>query len=78
MTLTTTAGSSMPHMKLMASCLRLTPGEEEEVMARAPVMAAPMIMLIEAVSLSPWIKVPPTWGSRRAMCSGSSFWGVMG
>ena len=62
----------------MPSCLRLTPGEEEEVMARTPEAAAPYTMLTAASSDSAWTKTPPLWGMWRDMYSGISFWGVMG
>ncbi len=47
--------------------MRLMPGEEEEVMARAPAAAAPITMLIEATSLSACRNTPPSSGRRRAM-----------
>jgi hypothetical protein len=48
-------------------------------MALAPAAAAPITMLMEAISLSPWIKMP-SFTLRRCsdMYSVSSFWGVMG
>ncbi len=64
---TTTAGSSAPARYEMPSILRLIPGEEEEVMARAPAAAAPKTMLMAATSLSACRKVPPTFGRRAAM-----------
>ena len=47
-------------------------------MARAPQTAAPKTMLMAAISLSAWMKVPPTSGRRPERYSGISFWGVMG
>ena len=77
--LTITAGSSSAARDEIPSCLREIPGLEEEVMARAPAALAPRTMLMAAISLSAWMKVPPS--TRRmfsAMYSVSSFWGVMG
>jgi hypothetical protein len=62
----------------MVSCLSETPGEEEEVMALPPAAAAPITMFTAAISLSAWMKSPPTSLSRQQRYSGSSFWGVMG
>ena len=62
----------------MPSCLRLMPGLELEVMARAPVAAAPSSMLMLATSLSAWMKTPPASARWALMYSGMSFWGVMG
>ena len=75
---TMTAGSSRAARKERPSCLRLMPGDEELVMARMPVAAAPRTMLMEAISLSPWRNTPPTSSMRLDMYSGISFWGVMG
>jgi hypothetical protein len=54
------------------------PGPDEEVIARLPEAAAPMTMLIEAISLSAGMKTPFTFGSLRARYSGMSFCGVIG
>ena len=43
------------------------PGLEEEVMARKPQALAPRSMLIEAISLSAWMKVPPIRRNSPAM-----------
>ena len=47
-------------------------------MARAPAAEAPSTMLMAAISLSDWMNTPPDSGMRLAMCSVSSFCGVMG
>ena len=75
---TITAGSSEAAIKESASCIRLMPGLDEEVMARSPTAAAPYTMLMAAISLSACMKVPPSSGSLRDMNSGISFCGVMG
>ena len=62
----------------MPSLFSAIPQLEELVMARVPEDAAPYTILMEATSLSPWTKVPPTSGIRREKYSGISFWGVMG
>jgi len=77
--LTMTAGSSSAARDEMPSCFREIPGLEDDVMARAPAAEAPSTILMAAISLSAWMKVPPL--ARRmlsAMYSVSSFWGVMG
>ena len=71
-------GTRALAQKLMPSLIRLMPQEEELVMARVPVPAAPYTILMDATSLSPCTKLPPTSGSRRARYSGISFCGVMG
>ena len=74
-----TAGNSRAARKEMPSCLRLIPGLEEEVIALPPAMLAPITMLMAAISLSAWMKTPPSsFESLSAMYSGNSFWGVMG
>ena len=77
-TFTYTMGTRALAQKLTPSLMRLMPQELELVMARVPVPAAPYTMLMDATSLSPCTKLPPTSGSRRARYSGISFWGVMG
>ena len=77
-TLTYTMGTRALAQKLMPSLIRLMPQEEELVMARVPVPAAPYTILMDATSLSPCTKLPPTSGSRRARYSGISFCGVIG
>ena len=47
-------------------------------MSRAPVMAAPMHMLIEAISSSACTATPPIFGSSRTMCSSNGVAGEMG
>ena len=47
-------------------------------MARNPAAAAPQTILIDAVSLSPCKKTPPSSGSRLDKYSGISFCGVIG
>jgi len=54
------------------------PGLEEEVIARAPPAEAPKIMLMEATSLSAWMKHPSASDICLEKYSGISFWGVMG
>jgi len=77
--LTITAGSSSAASAEIPSCLREMPGLDEDVMARAPAALAPSTMLTAAISLSAWMKVPPSaWRMCSAMYSVSSFWGVMG
>jgi hypothetical protein len=77
--LTITAGNSKADKNEMPSCLRLIPGPEEEVIALPPAMLAPMTIWTEAISLSAWIKTPPSsFGSLSDIYSGISFWGVMG
>jgi len=74
-----TPGSSSAAMDEMPSCLSEMPGLDDEVMARAPAALAPRIMLMAAISLSAWMKVPPsTLRIFSAMYSVSSFCGVMG
>ena len=75
---TMTTGSSAPAIYVIPSCLRLMPGEEEEVITRAPQPAAPYAMLIAATSLSACRKTPPCSGMCRAKYSGISFCGVIG
>jgi hypothetical protein len=58
--------------------MREMPGLEEEVMARAPAAEAPRSMLMEATSLSAWMKQPSTLARFLDRYSGMSFWGVMG
>ena len=60
------------------SLFRLIPGDEDEVRQREPAAAAPMIMLIAAISLSAWRQSPPTLGIRLAIYSEISVWGVIG
>jgi len=62
----------------MASCLRDTPGLEEEVKARTPQAAAPKSMLAAATSLSACTNSPPASGMALDRNSGMSFCGVMG
>jgi hypothetical protein len=50
--LTTTAGSSDPAIYERPSCMRLIPGDDEDVMTRAPAADAPNAMLIDVISLS--------------------------
>ena len=71
-------GTRALAQKLTPSLIRLMPQEEELVMARVPVPAAPYTILMDATSLSPCTKLPPTSGSRRARYSGISFCGVIG
>ena len=58
--------------------MREMPGDEEEVMARAPAAAAPRSMLMEATSLSAWMKQPSTFANSLDKNSGMSFCGVIG
>src|SRR5699024_6833178 len=62
----------------MPSPLSEMPGDEDDVMARAPAAAAPYTMLIAATSLSACRYVPPTLGMRLDMYAASSVCGVMG
>ena len=62
----------------MPSCLRLTPGLDELVIARVPAPAAPYTMLIAATSDSAWTNTPPTSGILTDIYSGTSFCGVIG
>ena len=62
----------------MPSCFRLIPGPLDDVIARTPAADAPSTMLMAAISLSDWMNTPPLSPMRLAMCSVSSFWGVMG
>ena len=76
---TITAGSSQAAMEEIPSCLSEIPGLDEEVMERAPAALAPVTMWMAAISLSDWMKTPPSTFLRfSAMYSGSSFCGVMG
>ena len=54
------------------------PGEDELVMTRAPLPAAPYTMLIAATSDSAWTNTPPASGRWAAMYSGNSVCGVIG
>ena len=45
----------------------LIPGEDDEVIARTPALAAPNTMLIAAISDSACRNVPPIWGIRFAI-----------
>ena len=47
-------------------------------MALTPAAEAPSTAAMEEISSSIWMKWPPTWGSRRALCSAISVDGVMG
>jgi hypothetical protein len=50
------------------------PGLEEEVIARLPAMLAPITILMAAISLSAWMKVPSSsFESLSAIYSGNSF-----
>jgi hypothetical protein len=71
--LTITAGSSDPAKYEIPSCISDIPGPEDDVIALAPEAEAPSIMLIEAISLSAGMKVPPTLGRFFARYSGISF-----
>ena len=68
-----TTGRRAPAIQEMASLLSEMPQLEDEVMDLTPAAAAPKAMLEEATSLSPWMKMPPTCGIRRAKYSGTSF-----
>jgi hypothetical protein len=69
-----TAGNSRADRKEMPSCLRLIPGPEEEVIALPPAILAPMTIWIEAISLSAWMKTPPSsFESLPDIYSGTSF-----
>jgi uncharacterized protein YraI len=64
----------MPAMYEMASCFKLIPGLEEEVIARMPVMLAPITIFMAAISLSAWMKMASSsLANRPDMYSGSSF-----
>ena len=66
-------------MEEIPSCLREIPGLEDEVMERAPAALAPATMWMAAISLSDWMKTPPSTLRRCSdMYSGISFCGVMG
>ncbi len=54
------------------------PGPDVAVSVRAPVIAAPMHMLMEAISSSAWMATPPTFGSSRTMCNSSGVAGEIG
>ena len=51
----------------MPSPLSEMPGDEDDVMTRAPAAAAPYTMLMAAISLSACKNVPPTLGMRLDM-----------
>ena len=75
---TTTHGSSAPARYEMPSCISEMPGPEDPVMVRRPAEDAPYTMLMDATSLSAWMKVPPTAGKSRAAASAISLAGVIG
>ena len=76
---TITAGSSQAAMEEIPSCLREIPGLDDEVMERTPAALAPITIWIAAISLSDWMKTPPSTCRKRSdMYSGISFCGVMG
>ena len=77
-TLTITQGVSVHTARPRFSIIRLKPGPEVAVMDLAPVQAAPRIEAMAAISSSICRKVPPTSGSRSAMCSAISVAGVIG
>ena len=60
--------------------MRLTPGDDEEVITALPVAAPPYTMLIEETSLSAWSTVMPvvSHGMSASSVSRTSLWGVMG
>jgi len=60
------------------SIIRLKPGPEVAVIARAPAAEAPSTAMMLAISSSIWMKTPPTSGRRWAMRSAISVEGVMG
>ena len=62
----------------MPSAFRETPGEEEDVMARTPVEAAPSTMLTAAISDSACKKTPPDFSMSFAIYADSSVCGVIG
>ncbi len=62
----------------MFSIIRLKPGPEVAVMDFTPAQEAPRMALMAANSSSIWMKRPPTWGRRAAICSATSVAGVMG
>jgi hypothetical protein len=76
--LNTTNGTSFSAASAMASCMRAMPWPQEPVPARAPAAAAPRTMFTPSISLSAFMHVPPTSGSRRAMFSSSSVNGSIG
>jgi hypothetical protein len=77
--LTMTDGNSNADKKEMPSCLRLIPGPDDEVITLPPVILAPMTIWIEAISLSAWMKTPPSsFESLSDMYSEISFCGVIG
>jgi hypothetical protein len=76
--LTITAGSSLPAIYDMPSCINEIPGLEEEVIALIPAADAPKSILMDATSLSAWMNSPPNLGRCLERYSGISFCGVMG
>ena len=62
----------------MFSCISEKPGPEVAVKDFTPAAEAPSTAATEASSSSIWMKVPPTWGRRSALCSAISVEGVMG
>ena len=62
----------------MFSCIRLIPGPDVAVIARALVHDAPITEAIEPISSSIWMYTPSTSGRRLAMCSAISVAGVIG
>ena len=67
----------MPRL-LNTSAISARPGPDVAVMALAPPIAAPIIMLDEAISLSAWTNTLPSCGRRREIYSSISVCGVMG
>ena len=67
-------------MYAMPSCIRATPGLEDEVMLRLPAAPAPYTIFMEATSLSACNTTIPvvSHGFSKANVSNTSDWGVMG
>jgi hypothetical protein len=75
---TATTGISAFASSAKLSCIRLMPWPVDAVIARTPQPAAPHTMPIASISLSAFMHVPPTSGSRVDMYSRISVEGVMG
>ncbi len=73
-----TRGVSIIAARPMFSIISENPGPEVTVMAFWPPQAAPIRAVIEAISSSIWMKMPPTKGMRSANRSAVSVEGVIG